>query len=81
MEKRYPRFYKIWSKVLNFSEDIFTRTNQGDIDDAKEDDGANASFMKICRIVVLYEKGKDDENLTLTLPYCTSPLKVLRPWS
>ena len=61
MEKRYPRFYKIWSKVLNFSEDIFTRTNQGD----KEDDGANASFMKVCRIVVLYEK-RDDENFTLT---------------
>ena len=66
MEKRYHRFYKIWSKVLNFSEDIFTRTNQGD---AKEDDGANASFMKVCRIVVLYEKGKDDENFTLTLSY------------
>ena len=61
MEKRYHRFYKIWSKVLNFSEDIFTRTNQGD----KEDDGANASFMKVCRIVVLYEK-RDDENFTLT---------------
>ena len=61
MENRYHRFYKIWSKVLNFSEDIFTRTNQGD----KEDDGANASFMKVCRIVVLYEK-RDDENFTLT---------------
>ena len=69
MEKRYHRFYKIWSKVLNFSEDIFTRTNQGDKDDAKEDDGANASFMKVCTIVVLYEKGKDDENFTLTLSY------------
>ena len=65
MERRYHRFYKIWSKVLNFSEDIFTRTNQGD----KEDDGANASFMKVCRIVVLNEKGKDDENFTLTLRY------------
>ena len=81
MEKRYHRFYKIWSKVLNFSEDIFTRTNQGDKDDAKEDDGANASFMKVCRIVILNEKRKDDENLSLTLPYCTSLLKVLRPWS
>ena len=25
----FVRFYKIWSKVLNFSADTFTRTNQG----------------------------------------------------
>ena len=73
MENRYHRFYKIWSKVLNFSEDIFTRTNQGD----KEDDGANASFMKVCRIVVLYGKWKDDGIFTLTLSYV---LPYWRSW-
>ena len=51
----FVRFYKIWSKVLNFSADTFTRTNQG----------LKLSFIFINKLKKSKSKLKINKNLDL----------------